>query len=64
MKNKISITVIEDVSVEAKAISIGLKKKNLHSGEDAFEKKWAEGISGDELVKRVQSHINTLPWKK
>jgi hypothetical protein len=41
-----------------------LKKKNLHSGEDAFEKKWAEGISGDELVKRVQSHINTLPWKK
>ena len=31
MKNKISIPVIEDVSVEAKEISIGLKKKNLHS---------------------------------
>ena len=39
MKNKISIPVIEDVSEQVKAISIGLKKKNLHSAEDAFEKK-------------------------
>ncbi len=32
--------------------------------DDDFEKKWAEGISGNELVKRVHAHIRTLPWKK
>jgi hypothetical protein len=32
--------------------------------EDDFEKKWAESISGNELVKRVHAHIRTLPWKK
>jgi hypothetical protein len=32
--------------------------------EDEFEREWREGITGDELVKRVHAHIDTLPWKK
>ncbi|MHB8259798.1 MAG: thioredoxin domain-containing protein [Bacteroidia bacterium] len=32
--------------------------------EDDFEKKWREGITREELLKRVNKHIDTLPWKK
>ena len=28
-----------------------------------FEAKWEKGITGDELVKRVELHLKTLPWK-
>ena len=28
--------------------------------EDTFEKDWANGISGDEVVKRVHEHIEKL----
>jgi len=75
MKNSVGIQFNKDASGRAKSVTIDLKKhgKELQlflekngaiSIEDEFEKKWAEGISGDELVKRVQLHINTLTWKK
>ena len=31
---------------------------------DDFDERFAMGISGDELLKRVFKHIDTLPWKK
>jgi len=30
----------------------------------AFDKEFEKGISGDELLKRVFKHIDSLPWKK
>ena len=75
MKNTVGIQFNNDASGKAKSVTIDLKKhgKELQfflekagaiSVEDDFEKKWSEGISGEELVKRVNSHIRTLPWKK
>ena len=75
MKNTTGIQFKNDASGKVKSVTIDLEKygKDLHyffkkngaiPEEDDFEKKWAEGISGDELVKRVKTHINTLPWKK
>ena len=29
-----------------------------------FEKKWAEGITGDELRAQVHAFIESLPWDK
>ncbi len=37
-------------------------KKSTKNKEDAFEKKWRKGITGDELRKRVHTHIAKLPW--
>ncbi len=75
MKNTVGIQFNNDASGKAKSVTIDLKKhgKELQfflekvgavSVEEDFEKKWSEGISGEELVKRVNSHIRTLPWKK
>lgn len=30
----------------------------------AFDKEFEIGISGDELLKRVFKHIDSLPWEK
>lgn len=75
MKNITGIQFKNDATGKVKSVTIDLERygKDLHnflkkngaiSEDDDFEKKWAEGISGDELVKRVNVHINTLPWKK
>jgi hypothetical protein len=29
-----------------------------------FEKEWEEGIIKEELLKRVDAHLNSLPWNK
>ncbi len=34
------------------------------SGKDKIEYWKKVGISGDELLRRVHAHIDTLPWKK
>jgi hypothetical protein len=31
---------------------------------DDFDERFARGISGEELMKRVYAHIESLPWKK
>lgn len=75
MKNTIGVKFSNDASGKIKSVTIDLLKhgKDLQpffekvgaiSNEDDFEKKWAEGITGDELIQRVNSHLKTLPWKK
>ena len=76
MKNISGIKFNRDTSGQPKSVTIDLEKhgKALHyfldkSGalsdqDDDFEKKWKEGITGDELVSKVKNHIKTLPWKK
>lgn len=32
--------------------------------DDEFDKEWEEAITGDELVKRVHKHLESLKWKK
>lgn len=76
MKDISGVEFKRDVSGKAKSVTIDLQKHGeaLHfflekvgaftDEDDDFEKKWAEGITGDELVKRVHAHIRTLPWKK
>ena len=32
--------------------------------DDDFEKEWKNGITKEEFIKRVNKHIETLPWKK
>ena len=32
--------------------------------EDDFDKRFAKGMSGEELMRRVYEHIESLPWKK
>lgn len=31
---------------------------------DDFDERFAKGMSGEELMKRVYAHIETLPWKE
>jgi len=76
MKNISGIEFIKDHTGKAKSVTIDLQKhgdalrlflENVGASvpeDDDFEKKWAEGITGDELVKRVHTHLKTLPWKK
>jgi hypothetical protein len=75
MKNTLGIQFNNDASGKAKSVTIDLKKygKDLHpflekigafSDDDQFEKKWSEGISGEQLIERVHNHINELPWEK
>ena len=75
MKNISGVEFKRDISGKAKSGTIDLQRhgKGLHcfleqvgalSEEENFEKKWSEGISGEELVKRVHTHLRTLPWKK
>ena len=75
MKNISGVEFKRDVSGKAKSVTIDLQKhgKALQFfleqvgalfEEENFEKKWSEGISGEELVKRVHTHLRTLPWKK
>jgi hypothetical protein len=75
MKNISGVEFKRDISGKAKSVTIDLQKhgKALQffleqvgalSEEENFEKKWSEGISGEELVKRVHTHLRTLPWKK
>lgn len=32
--------------------------------EDDFEKEWENAITREELSKRINKHISSLPWKK
>jgi len=76
MQNISGIQFNRDNTGRAKSVTIDLEKygKELQvfldkigatcTPEDDFEKKWVEGITGDELVKRVHQHLQTLPWKK
>lgn len=76
MKNISGITFNRDTSGQPKSVTIDLEKhgKALQyfldktgaslEQEVDFEKKWKEGITGDELVAKVKNHIKTLPWKK
>jgi hypothetical protein len=32
--------------------------------EDDFDERFAKGMSGEELMRRVYEHIESLPWKK
>lgn len=76
MKNISGVEFERDVSGKPKSVTIDLQKHGedlrfflekvgaFAPEDDDFEKKWTEGISGDELVKRVHAHIRTLPWKK
>ena len=58
-----SVTI--DIEKHGNELKIFLKKLGVSDIEYAyFEQKRVDGISGDELVKRVNSHIKTLPWKK
>lgn len=57
-----SVTI--DLQKHGEALQFFLEKVGAFADDDDFEKKWAEGITGDELVKRVHAHIRTLPWKK
>lgn len=76
MKNISGIEFTKDHTGKAKSVTIDLQEhgdalqlflENVGASipeDDDFEKKWAEGINGDELVKRVHTHLKTLPWKK
>ena len=75
MKNISGVEFKRDISGKAKSVTIDLQKhgKALQffleqvgalSEEENLEKKWSEWISGEELVKRVHTHLRTLPWKK
>lgn len=73
MKNIIGIHFNKDTSGKEKSVTIDLNKygNDLQnflekigavSKEDVFDKRWNEAITGNELVKKVQTHIKTLPW--
>lgn len=76
MKNISGVEFKRDVFGKAKSVTIDLQKHGealqfflekvgaFTKEDDDFEKKWAEGITGDELVKRVHAHLQTLPWKE
>jgi hypothetical protein len=76
MKNISGIEFKRDPTGKAKSVTIDLQKhgealqlflENVGASipeDDDFEKKWDEGISGEELVKRVHAHLRTLPWEK
>jgi hypothetical protein len=76
MKNVSGIEFKKDHTGKAKSVTIDLQKHGealqvfLETvgasipEDDDFEKKWNEGIDGDELIKRVHTHLKTLPWKK
>lgn len=69
----IGIEIEKDQQGEDAFIRIDLKKykKQLQPFleevgliESDFEKEWEEGIDKEELLKRVDAHINSLPWNK
>ncbi|WP_396176191.1 hypothetical protein [Flavobacterium sp.] len=75
MKEIAGIQFNKDASGKEQSVTIDLKKygNEIQSflmkigaieTADAFEKRWSDAISGDELVSRVQTHIKTLPWKR
>jgi hypothetical protein len=57
-----SVTI--DLEKHGKELQKFLIKIGAFSDENDFEKKWANAITGEELVARVHKHIQTLPWKK
>jgi len=58
-----SVTI--DLEKHGKALQYFLEKTGASvDQDDDFEKKWADGITGDELIANVKKHIKTLPWKK
>jgi hypothetical protein len=68
------IKFIKDSKGNPKQVVIDLKKhgkeikpflENIGAiEEDDFEKEWKEAITGDELLERINKHIDTLPWKE
>ena len=60
-KKKITdwVNHLEDENVLEKLSEIMKQERKT-----AFDKEFEKGISGDELLKRVFKHIDSLPWKK
>ena len=65
-KRKITdwINSIEDESLLNKIMEM-MKDSKFENDEKkvAFEREFAKGISRDELLKRVNAHIDSFPWK-
>lgn len=38
--------------------------KPEYAVKDDFDERFAKGMSGEELIKRVYAHIESLPWKE
>ncbi len=76
MVNVAGIKFIKDAKNENRFVTIDLKKHgNVFNGaliqlgalkEDEFEKKWKEGVSGDEVIKRLKktiaNHFKNKKW--
>ena len=66
-KRKITdwVNSIEDESLLNKIMEM-MKDNKLVDDEKkvAFEHEFAKGITRDELLVRVNAHIDSLPWKK
>lgn len=60
-KKKITdwVNRLEDNQLVDKLDEIMKQEKKI-----AFDKEFEKGITGDELLKRVFKHIESLPWKK
>jgi hypothetical protein len=69
----IGIEIEKDQQGEDAFIRIDLKKykkqlqpflEEIGLMESDFEKEWEDAIDKEELIIRVNTHINSLPWKK
>ncbi|AYN02148.1 hypothetical protein [Chryseobacterium sp. 3008163] len=58
--------IAELLEIKNRMISNGVvaEAQAEYVAKDDFDEKFAMGISGEELMKRVYAHIESLPWKK
>lgn len=61
---------LEDIAalleIKNKMVSCGVVAESQaeYAVKDDFDERFAKGISGEELMKRVYAHIESLPWKE
>ena len=60
--NNSHIAII-DLDKHGKALQSFLKKNSIDE-DDAFEKEWENGISSEEVKKRVINRLKKLEWQK
>ncbi|MCD1116922.1 hypothetical protein [Chryseobacterium turcicum] len=58
--------IAELLEIKNKMVSSGVVAESQaeYAVKDDFDERFAKGISGEELMKRVYAHIESLPWKE
>lgn len=58
--------IAELLEIKNKMVSSGVvaESQSGYAVKDDFDERFAKGISGEELMKRVYAHIESLPWKE